>query len=153
MCFLSIEGIVPTTDDPNAPSLSFRVLILGTMWCILLGAINSLLSFRTSVFGIPSFLATLLSYPMGIFMAQVLPIRKYRLFGFEFTLNPGPFGVKEHVLITIIASAGGSLAYGIDNVVSQKASMFMVFITTFAINIECNREIPILRSWNRYYGS
>lgn len=53
---------------------------------------------------------------MGIFMASTLPR------GF---LNPGPFTVKEHVLIFIIAGAAGGLPYGVDNVVGQYASTYM----------------------------
>ncbi|KAJ2998788.1 hypothetical protein HDV02_004028 [Globomyces sp. JEL0801] len=119
------ENIAPTTDDPSAPSLTFRVLLLGTLWCIFLGGVNALLAFRTNAFEIPSFLATLLSYPMGILFATALPRKSIRFFGIDWQLNPGPFGLKEHVLITIIASAGGTMAYGIDNVVAQKSSKFM----------------------------
>lgn len=38
----------------------------------------------------------------------------------EFTLNPGPFNVKEHVLITIFANAGASNAYAIHIVSAVK---------------------------------
>ena len=31
----------------------------------------------------------------------------------KFTLNPGPFNVKEHVLITIFANAGAGTVYAI----------------------------------------
>ena len=34
---------------------------------------------------------------------EVLPSRKFRLFGQECSLNPGPFNYKEHMLITIMA--------------------------------------------------
>ena len=116
------EGIAPTTDDPSTPSLTFRVYFLGTVWCVALGAVNSVFAFRTSPFAVPAFLATLLSYPMGLFMAATLP---RKVAGSTF-LNPGRFSAKEHVLITIIASAGASVAYGIDNVVAQKSLLFMV---------------------------
>jgi hypothetical protein len=55
---------------------------------------------RTNQFSIPSFLATLLSYPMGIFMAKTLSKNEIVTWGLTWTLNPGPFGVKEHTLIT-----------------------------------------------------
>ncbi|CAA6673653.1 unnamed protein product [Spirodela intermedia] len=48
-------------------------------------------------------------------MARVLPDRvffKGRRWG-EFTLNPGPFNVKEHVLITIFANSGAGSVYAI----------------------------------------
>ncbi|KAI8911443.1 OPT oligopeptide transporter protein-domain-containing protein, partial [Gorgonomyces haynaldii] len=53
---------------------------------------------------------------MGIFMAYAFPR------GF---LNPGPFSVKEHVLIYIIAGAAGGLPYGVDNVVMQHGKSFI----------------------------
>ncbi|KAJ3323512.1 hypothetical protein HDV06_001789 [Boothiomyces sp. JEL0866] len=118
-------SIIPQTDDPLAPSLTLRVLVLGSLWCIFLGVVNSILAFRTTPFEIPAFLATLLSYPMGIFMAKFLPNYKFRIANYEYQLNPGSFGMKEHVLITIIASCGGGIAYGIDNVVTQRSTMFM----------------------------
>lgn len=121
-----IDSIVPTTDNKNAPSLTPRVLLIGSIWCILLGSVNAILAFRTTTFQIPSFLATLLSYPLGIFLAKVVPKKTIDIMGYNLELNHGPFGIKEHVLITIIASAGGKLAYGIDNVVAQKSKLFMV---------------------------
>lgn len=33
---------------------------------------------------------------------------------FSFSLNPGPFNIKEHCLIVIIASTGGGSAYATD---------------------------------------
>ncbi|CAN6480662.1 unnamed protein product [Victoria cruziana] len=57
----------------------------------------------------------------------------------EFTLNPGPFNVKEHVLITIFASAGAGAVYAIHIVSTvkvfygQKLTLlvsFLVIITT-----------------------
>jgi hypothetical protein len=54
----------------------------------------------TNQFSIPSFLATLLSYPMGVFMARVLSTNEIITYGLKWTMNPGPFGVKEHALIT-----------------------------------------------------
>lgn len=119
-------SVIPVTDDPNSPSLTFRALVLGTLWCVLLGIPNSILAFRTSTFVIPTFIATLLSYPMGIAMAEWLPYKTIDCKILKFNLNSGPFSIKEHVLIAIIAGAGGNIAYGIDNVVAQKSILFMV---------------------------
>jgi OPT oligopeptide transporter protein len=63
---------------------------------------------------------------MGIFLSKVLPSGTLVTFGYRWTMNAGKFSVKEHVLITIIASAGASVAYGLENVVAQKSSHFMV---------------------------
>ena len=102
-------SIVPKTDDVNVPSFTIRVFILGTLWNILLATGNSILAFRTTPFIIPISVATLLAYPMGILMARVLSKHLYQTFGVQWSFNPGPFSVKEHALITIIASAGGMM--------------------------------------------
>ena len=99
---------------------------MGTLWNIFLAAANSVFSFRTNALFVPSTFANLLSYPMGILLARVLPAREFNMCGLRWSLNPGPFSIKEHVLISIIASAGGGLAYGTDNVVVQKFKRFMV---------------------------
>jgi hypothetical protein len=47
-------------------------------------------------------------------MAQVLPKRSFSFLGHAFTLNPGPFSVKEHVLVSVLAGSGSGAAYGAD---------------------------------------
>jgi len=47
--------------------------------------------------------AQLLSYPVGRLWARYMP--RKTIFGVQ--LNPGPFNVKEHVIITIMAVVGG----------------------------------------------
>lgn len=53
--------------------------------------------------------AQLLSFPIGRLWARFLP--NVKLFGVS--LNPGPFNVKEHVLITIMATVGYQSAYAV----------------------------------------
>ncbi|KAJ3015814.1 UNVERIFIED_CONTAM: hypothetical protein HDU68_012562 [Siphonaria sp. JEL0065] len=104
-----IDFIVPQTDDPNTPACTFRAVFIGTLWVVFLSFANTALSFRTNAFSVGANIALILSYPMGLFLAAILPT------GF---LNPGPFSMKEHVLIYIISSCGFQ-PYGIENVVSQ----------------------------------
>ncbi|KAI5655075.1 hypothetical protein M9H77_32262 [Catharanthus roseus] len=51
-------------------------------------------------------------YPLGLIMAKFMPRRRVYLktIRMEFSLNPGPFDVREFVLISIFANAGA--AYG-----------------------------------------
>ena len=53
--------------------------------------------------------AQLLSFPLGRLWARVVP--NVKIFGVS--INPGPFTVKEHVLITIMATVGYSSAYAV----------------------------------------
>jgi hypothetical protein len=106
-------SIVPTTDDPTLPALTGRVFLIGTSFALLLSFINTVLSFRTSVFYVNSTMAILLSYPLGIFVAKVWP-GEHR-----------PFNIKEHVLIGVIAGAASATPYGLDNVIVQKFHLFI----------------------------
>ena len=50
-----------------------------------------------------------LTFPICKAWARYLP--KISLFGLS--LNPGPFTIKEHVIITIMASVGNESAYAV----------------------------------------
>ena len=54
-------------------------------------------------------MAILLSYPIGQLWARLMPNKT--IFGVR--LNPGPFTVKEHVIVTIMASVGGKYSYAV----------------------------------------
>nr|CAB3466815.1 unnamed protein product [Digitaria exilis] len=59
--------------------------------------------------------------PVGRLMAAALPERAFfRGRAWEFTLNPGPFNVKEHVLITIFANAGAGAVFGMNAITSVR---------------------------------
>jgi hypothetical protein len=52
---------------------------------------------------------------MGNLLARILPLGPF---------NTGKFNIKEHVLITIIATAAGGIPHGIDNIVMQHGSKY-----------------------------
>ena len=66
----------------------------------------------------------LVSLPIGKLWALYLP--NVTVFGVE--LNPGPFTIKEHVIITIMASVGSSPAY----VVSTTQFCYTADVTTIS---------------------
>lgn len=101
---------VPTTDDPSLPVFTFRVRVLGLLSCITLSFLNQFFSYRREPLTITAVSAQIAVLPIGRFMAAALPKRKYWLpwTRFQFCLNPGPFNLKEHVLITIFAGAGAT---------------------------------------------
>ncbi|KAF9993309.1 hypothetical protein BGZ79_002047 [Entomortierella chlamydospora] len=106
-----VAAIVSNKDDPSLPSLTFRFWIMATVFSILLGFCNQFFWFRENPITIGVSVVQLLAYPIGKFMAKVLPS------GF---LNPGPFNIKEHVLIALAANCAGGTAYAIDIIVIQK---------------------------------
>ncbi|KAJ1949604.1 hypothetical protein EC988_004710, partial [Linderina pennispora] len=76
--------------------------------------------FRDNPITLGGYVVQLLSFPCGYLMALVLPKKKFRTFGWEWTLNPGPFSIKEHVIISIFAGTSVSTTYGIDVVTIKK---------------------------------
>lgn len=117
--------VVPETDDPSLPVLTFRAWVLGLGSCVLLIFLNTFFTFRTQPLTISAILMQISVLPIGKFMAATLPTTEYSLFGRRFSLNPGPFNMKEHVIITIFAncgvSIGGGDAYSIGAITVMKA--------------------------------
>ncbi|KAL7116817.1 hypothetical protein ACP275_03G029400 [Erythranthe tilingii] len=119
---------VPNGDDPTLPVWTFRMWFLGLLSCILLSFLNTFFSYRTEPLTVTMISVQVATLPIGRFMANVLPTTKFTVPGFGsrlFSLNPGPFNMKEHVLISIFANAGsafgGGSAYAVEIVDIIKA--------------------------------
>lgn len=110
--------VVSTADDPSLPIYTFRMWFIGVLTCALLSFINQYFWFRQASLIINPIAAIICTLYLGRFMADVLPTARINMFGTYFTLNDGPFGLKEHVLISIFANTGSAFgngnAYAID---------------------------------------
>ncbi|KAJ3100620.1 hypothetical protein HDU97_002108 [Phlyctochytrium planicorne] len=127
-----VDAVVPRTDDPNMPVLTFRVIVLGGLFCVALCCANTLFTFRTNNFTANPFIGVLLSYPLGKMMERVLP---------KGILNPGPFNHKEHALIFICCNSGANTSYALYNIIGQKYQLYQETLTDvsavfFAINTQ-----------------
>lgn len=64
------------------------------------------------------------AYPVGRFFAWIVPYRTFRLPVFlgssRFSFNPGPFNIKEHTIIVIMANVSLSPAYALYATVSSE---------------------------------
>lgn len=107
-----VRAAVSNTDDPSMPVNTFRMWFLGMFWATILSGVNQFFFFRYPNVTIPSIIAQLLSYPMGRAMAKVLPNK--------FGLNNGPFSIKEHTMITIMAGVSSQSAYATDIIAVQR---------------------------------
>ncbi|KAK2390768.1 oligopeptide transporter [Trifolium repens] len=107
-----VELTVPKTDDPTLAIVTFRMWVLGILSCVVLSFVNQFFWYRTQPLTITSISAQIAVVPLGHFMARVLPTRVFfKDTWFEFSMNRGPFNMKEHVLITIFANAGAGTVY------------------------------------------
>lgn len=131
---------VSNSDDHTLPVWTFRMWFLGLLSCGLLSFLNQFFSYRTEPLVITQITVQVSTLPIGHFLAATLPTTKFRIPGFGarlFSLNPGPFNLKEHVLISIFANAGSAFGNG---------SAYAVGIVTI-IKAFYHRKISFLAGW------
>lgn len=109
-----ISQAVPETDDPSLPTLTFRVVVIGSFFCVLGAGISQLFFYKSNSPSFSSYFVILISLPLGRWMATNLPKRRVRILRWSFELNPGPFSIKEHLLIAVLSSSGATSAYASD---------------------------------------
>ncbi|XP_015892450.3 oligopeptide transporter 4 [Ziziphus jujuba] len=131
---------VTNNDDPTLPVWTFRMWFLGLFSCALLSFLNQFFAYRTEPLIITQITVQIATLPIGHFLAKTLPTTQFGLPGFglrRFSLNPGPFNIKEHVLISIFANAGSAFGSG---------SAYAVSIVNI-IKAFYRRNISFLASW------
>jgi hypothetical protein len=52
--------------------------------------------------------------PLGQGLAAILPTKRFNTFGYIWSLNPGPFSIKEHVCIAVMADIAFQGTYSKD---------------------------------------
>ncbi|KAK9895729.1 putative oligopeptide transporter [Cystobasidium minutum MCA 4210] len=120
-----VRASVSNIDDPEMPVLTFRALFLGFLFCVIGGGLNFFLHIRVPAPLITPLTVQILSYPCGKFLAHILPTSIYKTPRFlthiglpsEWSLNPGPFNIKEHAIIVLTVNVAiapnYALAYSI----------------------------------------
>ncbi|KAF8259670.1 OPT oligopeptide transporter protein-domain-containing protein [Lactarius quietus] len=111
-----VRSAVSNTDDPTMPVSTLRAWVLGIIWAVLFAGINQYFYFRYPTVSITEYIPLLVSFPIGKLWERYVP--NMTLFGVK--LNPGPFTIKEHVIITIMSSVVDSSAYANNIIVVQK---------------------------------
>ncbi|KLO10879.1 OPT oligopeptide transporter [Schizopora paradoxa] len=133
--YAEVRASVSNVDDPEMPALTFRMWTIGLVLCLIASAMNVFFNFRQPAPQVVPLVLVLVSYPIGKFAAFTLPIKVYRFnipfpwprrFGGEgwkgsatwlFTFNPGPWNIKEHVLVFIMANVAVGNPYAINAIV------------------------------------
>ncbi|KZV69639.1 OPT superfamily oligopeptide transporter [Peniophora sp. CONT] len=108
--YAEVRANVDPTDDPTMPVSTIRAWFIGIIFCVIGSFIDNLFAFRNPSISIGVNVAQLVAYPVGTFLARVLPDWRFHFFG-EHSLNPGPFNRKEHMLISIMANISFSAPY------------------------------------------
>ena len=115
--YAEVRASVPSTDDANLPQNTIRMWVLGMILNTIGSALNLLFSLHAPQIILTTLVTSLLAWPIGMAWARFIPNVKI----FDAPLNPGPFNIKEHTIIVIMAnvSFGGGAAYATDILLSQ----------------------------------
>ncbi|KAK2797675.1 hypothetical protein FQN50_009099 [Emmonsiellopsis sp. PD_5] len=107
---IQVRNTVSLEDDTTLRTITFRYFLL-TLIFIPPGAfISQMGQYRTTASLYSVFFVQIASHYAGLFLAKVLPAWNIRIpfTKLSFSLNPGPWSVKEHVLVTISAAQGAT---------------------------------------------
>ncbi|KPM37308.1 Sexual differentiation process protein isp4 [Neonectria ditissima] len=105
--------------DENLPCNTVRAWTIGLLLVVLGASMNTLFSLRQPSIGIGPLIAQIIAWPMGHGWARWFPEREFNTFGIRWSLNPGPFNIKEHAIIVVMASVSFSVAYATDIILAQ----------------------------------
>jgi OPT family oligopeptide transporter len=138
-----VRASVSNIDDPDMPTLTLRMWVVGLLVsligrCVPLSpllfpfvthhplfcgpsSLNVFFNFRDPAPIVMPVVLLLIGHPLGKFLAYALPIAVYRLprvlGGAHFSLNPGPWNIKEHVLVFIMTNVSVGPAYALNAIV------------------------------------
>ncbi|KAF8150467.1 OPT oligopeptide transporter protein-domain-containing protein [Mycena galopus ATCC 62051] len=115
--FPEVRASVSNIDDPDMPALTLRMWFVGLFLCTISSSLNVFFNFRQPAPAVVPLALLLIAYPLGKFLAFVVPITTYRFRSFEVSLNPGPWNIKEHVLVFIMANVAVGNPYALNAIV------------------------------------
>ncbi|TVY39988.1 Sexual differentiation process protein [Lachnellula subtilissima] len=116
-----VRAAVRNYDD-GGPANTVRAWVIGMVLVTIASGLNQLFFLRYPNFALSSLICQLVAYPIGCAWARWLPEWEFNWFGLKWKLNPGPFNMKEHTVITVMAncSLSGPVAYSVDTIVALK---------------------------------
>jgi len=85
------------------------------------------------------FFTTLLTLPLGKLLEWVLPKYRISVLGYSFSLNHGPFNIKEHTLIAIMAN----VVVGGTSITDVASAMHIVYGIKWSIGKKFLLGLPI----------
>ncbi|KAI0793278.1 OPT oligopeptide transporter [Abortiporus biennis] len=119
--YAEVRAAVSNVDDPTMPVNTFRMWLIGIVFSFVIAGANHILSMRFPSSAITNVMVQLLALPAGRFLAWALPTTRFNTFGYIWSLNPGPFNIKEHTVITVMANIITVDAYGTAVTMMQSA--------------------------------
>ncbi|KAF9205240.1 hypothetical protein BGZ49_004310 [Haplosporangium sp. Z 27] len=110
----AVRSAVPVSDDPSLPVITFRFWVISLVFSVIVSIVSQYYYFRSTTGSISLYFIILVTYTIGVGMANILPTGSITVLGYDLSLNPGPFNIKEHAMIGIAVGTAASTAYAID---------------------------------------
>ncbi|KIJ36278.1 hypothetical protein M422DRAFT_261422 [Sphaerobolus stellatus SS14] len=126
--------VITTDDDPTLPVFTFRLVVLGFGLSAFGAVLGTIYTFKPQNASVSQLFVLIIAYVFGTAMEKIIPST-----GFWNYLNPGPFNIKEHTCIVIMASTASNVSvtmeiiaalnlfYGIS--LNGAIAMFQIFST------------------------
>ncbi|ORY69704.1 OPT family small oligopeptide transporter [Pseudomassariella vexata] len=105
--------------DENLPCNTVRAWTIGLSLVTVGASMNTLFSLRAPSIGLGALIAQIIAWPIGRGWEKIMPTKQFSFFGIPWSLNPGPFNIKEHSVIVVMASVSFSVAYATDIILAQ----------------------------------
>ncbi len=106
---------VSNKDDQEMSCLTVRSVVVGLILTCVVAFTTQFFALRTSPIEFHVGIVILLSFMISEIYSNILPEKIFKL-----TINPGPFTIKEHSLITIMAISGSCTYYAVESIVIQR---------------------------------
>ena len=154
-----MQASVSSVDDPLMPVNTFRMWFLGILFSLLTSGANQVLYMRCMSLTPPVFkiilstsfldpsifvsymIPQILCLPLGRGLAAILPTKCFNTFGYIWSLNPGPFSIKEHVCISVMVSVTYRGVYSNDITLTQHAFYGKATPMTFQILLSLGTQL------------
>ncbi|SCZ97545.1 BZ3500_MvSof-1268-A1-R1_Chr4-3g07241 [Microbotryum saponariae] len=110
--------LISLEDDPSLPVHTIRMWTIGLGLTCFGAVLGQIFTFRPQEYEVSALFLQIFAYVLGTGWYKVLP--KPSKGRFWEILNPGPFNIKEHVCITVMASTGSNGALAISTFAAEK---------------------------------
>ncbi|KAG9008887.1 hypothetical protein FRB90_008680, partial [Tulasnella sp. 427] len=122
-----VRACVSNTDDPDMPVMTLRMWSVGLTFSVMGGCMNLFLSLRYPSIWLSNAILVVVSFVTGKVLERIMPIRLWFIPSWiplvgdrSICLNPGPFNIKEHGLICMMASNCINTPYGLHMVLTAR---------------------------------